>query len=540
MMSREGSRGRGAESFWDFREEFKQRVRRFYLLPQSAGDTVRESESPLAPLNERLLHLIWQRQHFDLEGLRLVDGRVVRIEDVGRLNGAGGPDFQNARLMIDGELLRGDVELHLNASGWRQHHHERDLDYNSVILHVVLFNDDGAVEDQLHNGNRLPRLELEPYLFPDLDALRRTLGPEDFTTGGSSGVGRCYEVMSSASAEEISRFLDFAGDERFNQKIRRLDDQLERAEPEQVFYQTLMSSLGSGSGKPLYYLLAKRVPLAEIRKEIDSTGFLDSDQASANQLLESLLLHVAGLIPEPPEMMEAPEESQSYAESLREVWTRLEPFWSDRIIPKSRGWYRDLRPVNFPPRRLAAVARILNRGFRMDQTPLDSMLQCVREAGRLLDTGTPSKRAALASRHLAKFFDLSEDAGFWGRHYSFPAKGSSRPMRLIGEVTARSLAFNAILPMAALVARNENDAELRDIVRRLFEIYPRLAGNHIVDFTRTRLFGKDAHPAGVFRTERRQQGLFQIFNSCCNGNLDHCDCCHYLEGLRQGWPLTAS
>jgi hypothetical protein len=243
------------ETFWDFREAFKQRVRRFYRLGLNEARGAYEAGTTLAPLNENLIQLVWANQMFHAEGLRLVDGRPVRILDSGRWNGSGGPDFHNARILLDDETLRGDVELHLNASGWRAHGHERDLDYNGVVLHVFLTNDDGLDHDRLHNGRALPRLELERYLFPDLDTIRRSVTADDFQYARPSTVGRCYEVMTGASSAELSRFLDRAGDERLNAKVGRLEDQLERSDIDQVFFQTVMSSLGNDAGKPLYYLL---------------------------------------------------------------------------------------------------------------------------------------------------------------------------------------------------------------------------------------------------------------------------------------------
>jgi hypothetical protein len=540
MKSRREPEIAGAESFWDYREVFKQRVRRFYRMECAEAGEVHETEASPAPLNERLLHLIWKEQSFDTSGLRLVDGRSIRIEEYGRPNGAGGPDFQNARIMIDGEWLRGDIEMHLNASGWRAHGHERDIDYNGVVLHVVLFNDDGRTDDRLHNGRSLPRLELEPYLIPDLDAFRRTLGAEDFAYGRPSSVGRCYDVMTSATPEELSGFLDYAGDERFNAKVRRLEDQLERADAGQVFYQTMMSSLGSGSGKPLYYLLAKRAPLAELKREIGETSVSGSSEIEAAERIESVLLHVGGLVPREAETEGAPEESLAHAARLRERWLPLEPYWQGRIIAPTRTWFRDIRPVNFPPRRLAGVARLLARSFMRGSTPLADLIECVKEAGMILDSDPSPRRAAGAAKRLASFFDVAPANGFWETHYSFQARPSEQPMRLIGEATAKSLAFNAALPMAALYARRTGDEALGAMVRRLSETHPKLPGNHVLDFTRKRLFGKDGEPAGMFRSERRQQGLFQIFNSCCNGTLHHCDCCHYLEGLRKGWPLETA
>lgn len=527
-----------AESFWDFRETFKRRVRRFYRLAEGEAGAVHEGQAAPAPLNERLLHLIWKEQSFENSGLRTVDGRAVRIEEIGRPNGGGGPDFQNARMMIGGEWLRGDVEMHLNASGWRAHGHERDIDYNGVILHVVLFNDDGRKEDRLHNGRALPRLELEPYLVPDLEAFRRTLGAEDFAYARPTRVGRCYEVMTSATPQELSRFLDFAGDERFDAKVGRLEDQLGRADAEQVFYQAVMSSLGSGGGKPLYYLLAKRAPLTELMREARALRSGAAGEASIAELIEAILLHVGGLMPAMSEMSEAPGSSKAHAERLRRHWAALEPFWGDRPISPTRTWYRDIRPVNFPARRLSAVSRLVARSLARGTTPLAELVEAVREAGATLDIGASPRRAAAAAKRLAAFFEIEPDGGFWERHFSFQARPAARPMRLIGEATARSLAFNAGLPAAALQARVSGDKQLQSVVRRLFETHPKLPGNHVVDFTRERLFGQGGEPAGLLRSERRQQGLFQIFNSCCNGTLEHCDCCHYLEGLKQGWPLA--
>jgi len=307
---------------------------------------------------------------------------------------------------------------------------------------------------------------------------------------------------------------------------------------EQVFYQALLSALGSSNGKPLYYLLAKRAPLAELRREYDAAAEASTDTGAAGRLLESLLLHVAGLVPSDPELANAPDEARDRAGLLKELWAPLEPYWADRVIPPSRGWYRDIRPVNFPPRRLAAVAQLLARGFARGTTPLGEAIDHVRDAARLYDVEKGARRSSRAARRLAEYFEAPVSRDFWAFHYSFQARPSRRPLRLIGESTGRSLAFNAILPAVELAARRSGERELAEAVRRLFVAYPRLQGNHIVNFTRERLFGRGEEPRGLLRTERRQQGLFQIFHSCCNGETEHCDCCHYLEGLKRGWPLT--
>ena len=40
-----------------------------------------------------------------------------------------GPDFLRAAVRVGDEVVRGDVEVHVNSSGWSGHgHHRRDLD----------------------------------------------------------------------------------------------------------------------------------------------------------------------------------------------------------------------------------------------------------------------------------------------------------------------------------------------------------------------------------------------------------------------------
>ncbi|HEX8728820.1 MAG TPA: DUF2851 family protein [Ktedonobacterales bacterium] len=71
--------------------------------------------------------------------LRAATGESYTLVYEGRAGGAAGPDFRDAVLLgADGTRLYGDIELHLRASGWRQHGHDRDPRYNNVVLHVLV------------------------------------------------------------------------------------------------------------------------------------------------------------------------------------------------------------------------------------------------------------------------------------------------------------------------------------------------------------------------------------------------------------------
>lgn len=91
---------------------------------------------PLIP--ERLLARLWQTRA-QRRSLSTADGKRVRVLYPGRRNGGPGPDFKDAMIQVEeAPPQRGDVEVHLTDSGWREHGHHEDPNYNNVVLHVVM------------------------------------------------------------------------------------------------------------------------------------------------------------------------------------------------------------------------------------------------------------------------------------------------------------------------------------------------------------------------------------------------------------------
>lgn len=518
------------ESFWDYRELLKRQIRCQYQFEVDENVEAYQAATPATPLNERLIQLIWANQLFVGEGMRLADGRPVRVLDSGRWNGSAGPDFRAAQVMIGADTIRGDVEIHLESSLWATHGHQRDLDYNCVVLHVVFRNEDNGTTDVLHNGEEIPRLELEPYLFPDLETIRRSVTPDDFAYDRPTAVGRCFDLMTSMEPEMLVDFLDKAGHERLRTKVQRLEAQLAHADIDQVFYQALMSSMGSGPRKPLYYLLAKRAPAAELLREVEGeTG------ADRRQGIESILFHVAGLMPDEERLADAPEESQVYARELQSLWKKYEPYWSDRPMQPTKKWFGAIRPVNFPTRRLGAIAGLLARSSSSGDSLLRGLAHRVRANATDLAKAKPARKVHPMVKELVACFLAENEDSFWATHYSFTSKPAARPMKLIGESTARSLVFNAVIPALALLGKIEEDEGLQRAALRLYEIFPPLQNNHITDFMVHRLFGEESDSKALLNTERRRQGLFQVFYACCSGEERHCEACYYLEGLGRKW-----
>jgi hypothetical protein len=62
-------------------------------------------------------------------------------------------------LQIGEHSLFGAVEIHVDYSGWYTHQHEKNTDYNSVVLHVILYNS-GKRLIELEDKFKIQELEL--------------------------------------------------------------------------------------------------------------------------------------------------------------------------------------------------------------------------------------------------------------------------------------------------------------------------------------------------------------------------------------------
>lgn len=90
-------------------------------------------------VSEKLITQIWQSRWMKRR-LFTSDGKWVRVVFSGRANRDCGPDFRGVVIATEqGQLLRGDAELHVRSSDWWAHRHHCDPNYNNVVLHVVMW-----------------------------------------------------------------------------------------------------------------------------------------------------------------------------------------------------------------------------------------------------------------------------------------------------------------------------------------------------------------------------------------------------------------
>lgn len=121
---------------------------------------------------ERLLQWIWEESEFTSTLLETDCGSKVEILDPGELNHGEGPDFLRSRIKLDDIDLHGSVEIHRLASEWIAHKHQKEKNFNSVILHVVYENDrPGKVFRS--DGTQPVTVSIKPYLSSPLNKLAR-------------------------------------------------------------------------------------------------------------------------------------------------------------------------------------------------------------------------------------------------------------------------------------------------------------------------------------------------------------------------------
>ena len=214
--------------------------------------------------------------------LRLEDGRALRVIFPGVPGGGSGPDFRGAMLDAGGDYLRGDVEVHLRASGWEAHGHDGDDGYRGVVLHVVGENDGPAAVTRHRSGRTIPILVLR---------LTGSSFPPPFTPPCCFASERGYDVGAA---------LRRMGGRRLRLKASRIAPLLASDGRDQALYTLLLETLAGPANRASFATLARNLPLAALieraagRTTPDRTLALEAELKGA---AATLSLRRAGLRP---------------------------------------------------------------------------------------------------------------------------------------------------------------------------------------------------------------------------------------------------
>lgn len=388
---------------------------------------------PLPEVPETFVHDLWATQKFDPSHLTTTAGEPIEILDPGQYNTDSGPDFRLARLRIGEVLWCGDVEIHLRSANWVEHGHHNDPRYNGVVLHVSFLSDLWTGSLLRADGTRLPEL----ILYSRLDRPLRSL-LYAFHTSAESPVP-CLPQWPLIPEAVRNTYIDELGWERIEERRTEIVREAETGIPlTEILHERLFAGLGYAKNTGPMRELARRLPLETCRMVHDATD------------LEALHFGVAGLIPQPVELLKADRATADYAMDLKDRFDRLSLHLSLPIMDRLAWQFFRLRPANFPTLRIAQAV-VLLREWLLTSDPLAT-----------LTTILDRKDAAQAIDHLL----TAHPGTFWQTHVRLDRPSQPHSPEL-GADRIRGLLINVLAPVALAANGGGLEIEMRDLLTSL-------------------------------------------------------------------------
>lgn len=358
--------------------------------------------------------------------LRTTSGQPVEVIDPGLPNTNAGPDFFNAKLKIGGTLWVGNVEVHIQASDWLRHGHDRDKAYDTVILHVV---EESNCDVYRMNGELIPQVQLScpEEVRRRYEELRQA---EIYPP--------CHSLLSALPKLTVHSWFSALQVERFEQKSRAISQRLEHCNNhwEDVFFITLARNFGFGLNGDAFEAWANRLPFRAVDKH-------------RNNLfqVEAFFLGQAGLLEE--------ELPDLYYQKLQKEFRYLRHKF-ELPSPLTVGQWRflRLRPGNFPHVRLAQLAYLYHKE--------QSLFSRIMEADDL-----EVIRKLLAAR----------TSVYWEEHFNFRKQSPQREKK-VGENALDLIVVNTVIPFLYSYGRHRANDEMCERATRFLESL-KAENNHV-------------------------------------------------------------
>ncbi len=358
---------------------------------------------------EELMQYVWQFRLWPLHDMSTIDGRRIVVVDPGTLNRDAGPDFFNAKVLIDGTMWSGNVEIHVRASDWYRHGHDRDEAYDSVVLHIVDVSD---TEILRRDGQKIPQMVMQ--CSPDFSVKYRDMVHSTLRDLP------CAEEIATLPGIYLTDWFSALAYERIYAKTDRITDALNLTSHNwmDVIYRTLSRALGFSINSQPFELLARCTPLKDMLHHTDSVF-----------AIEAMLFGQAGFLDN------VHPDGEDYPSRLAAEYRFLAAKYS---LKRSDGmvWkMARMRPQNFPHRRIAALAQIISSNRML--------------SGRLLEVGSEEEAR--------KLFDV-QLTGYWASHYGFSdSGGNGQASRAFSYSSVTVLLINVVVPLIFAYALSTGD-----------------------------------------------------------------------------------
>lgn len=414
-------------------------------------------------MREDLLHFIWNFQLLKTREFVSVNGTKIRVFHPGELNKDAGPDFFNGRIEVDGIILVGNIEIHVNSSDWLKHRHENDKVYDNLILHVVYKHDKSILQNTKHN---VETVELKNYI--DAAVLKKYN-----SLISSSSALPCSKQIRNVEEIKIQSWLQRMLADRMESKTDYVKHVFSAAQNDfsQTLYIMLARNFGFKINAEPFELLAKHIPLPIALKH------------SANLFqLEALYYGCAGFLNR--------AYKSKYLQQLQNEFEFFKNKYKLIELDSSVWKFLRLRPANFPTVRLWQFATAIHKCPDLFKNPenyntVESLLQA---------------------------FSYTHD-GYFSNHYKLDGQ-EVRTIKGIGKKSVENLIVNTMAPFLFFYGKQTANDRM---IESAFECYEELP---FEDNVKTRHFTKTGLK---FKTASESQGIIQLFDNYCK-NTRCLDC----------------
>jgi hypothetical protein len=409
-------------------------------------------------MKEEFLHYLWKYGLYNKDRLLDHDGNIIEIINPGEYNRDSGPDFFNARIRISGMEWAGNIEIHIRASHFETHGHNRDHAYDNVILHIVA-ESDKRVRNARGEEVLTVRIEFDNALFDKYTNLINN----PFAIA-------CEDEVAKLDRFFIRHWINVLAIERLCQK----SDQIMRIfsetgnDWEETFYRILSRYFGFRINTGPFEMLATALPFKIIRKHLDNRF-----------QVEALLFGSSGMLDEG--LFRNAINDIYYADLIKEYKVLSSKY---SLIPV-HGWlwkFSKLRPVNFPTIRISQLAGML--------AVTGGLFSVVVEAKDI--------------RALRKAFEVSA-SGYWDDHYVF-GKKSKKIVKSAGSVASDIFLINAVVPVIFSFGKYRDDNGVTEKAISFLEEIRSEENSILTDWNKAEIGAGSAFES---------QGLIQLRNEYC-------------------------
>ena len=460
---------------------------------------------------ESWLHAIWSARAFSEKNLQTTTGKPIKIIFQGWKNTGAGADFVNAHLMIGDQELQGDIEIHLHSGLWNSHQHQKDIRYNSVILHVVLKTESSPPLKQ--DGTPLIELELHNRLQNNNKWLLEN--PELWLQNYDKLPGRCGIKTSQWQQQTLLACIHHAGELRMIHKANQITKNWDHKKPEEILYQLLLRACGQTKYALVFEQIAYLFPLSDIQQYLSCSFRESKTQILARWFGASHLLNESYLAPD--------------ASIRREQMLCLQ-IWEDlKHQPQTTIPFKVVsRPHNSPQRRLVGLFHHLYQWG--EKGLLNGWINLFLKWVQMIDDQNLMKTI---QNDCQKIF-VTPEWEIWRNHFNTQQQ-DEKASQLIGKGQQHIIWNNAIIPFFLAYARQQKWNDLEQILYHIYINSKQEPANSITRFMEKRLVPTSNK---ILSSSRSKQGLLYLHRQYCQNFEAGCQQCKiipFLDHFHQNW-----